>query len=103
MVLIYNIIDVSSTTTITPDYDMILVNNPGVVILINLPQITQNGQRYMIKRLDNDPNLVSLVPNGSDKIYNNSSQTLGNYQVIEIVSNILNGVSNWEYIGSVYP
>jgi hypothetical protein len=99
MVLTYNVLNVTSTTILATNYDTVFVNNSGGSIIINLPLITSDGQRYLIKRIDNNEDLVLLVPNGSDRIGNNSSQSLGNYQVIEIVSS----GSNWEYVNNVYP
>lgn len=99
MVLTYNVLNVSSTTTLTTNYDTVFVNNMGGTIILSLPAITADGQRYLIKRLDNQPDMVCLIPNGSDTIYGQSSQNVGNYEVIEIVSS----GSNWEYTNNVYP
>ena len=103
MVLTYNVLNVSATVTLTTNIDTVIVNNPGTSIIITLPAITAPGQRFLMKRSDNDPNSVIIIPNGSDTIYNQSSQNIGNGQAIEIVSNILNGVSNWEYANNVTP
>jgi hypothetical protein len=102
MVLTYNVLNVSSTVTVATNIDAIIINNPGNTIIINLPKITALGQRFLIKRIDNDSNQVLLIPNGSDTIYNVSTQTVGNGQCIEIVSNIIDDVANWEFVNNVF-
>ncbi|AYV78849.1 MAG: hypothetical protein Edafosvirus39_2 [Edafosvirus sp.] len=99
MVLIYNVLNVTSTATATTSVDTIFINAVDPTVNVNLPAVTSDGQTYLIKRIDQTGNSVYILPNGSDTIGGSSTQAISNGQIIQLVSTINN--SNWEYTSNI--
>lgn len=97
MVLIYNVLNISTTSTVPTTIDTIFINALDQTINISSPEISGNRQRYLIKRIDYSSNYVILLPDGLDTIQNSNNQSIGGRQIIEIVSN----GSNWEFIQNI--
>lgn len=94
MTILYSVLTVTSSTTVSTSYDTLYVDATNGSITITLPAITSSGQRYLIKRVDLSTNTCTIVSNGTDTIFNASSQDISSSQVYEIIS-ILGSPNNW--------
>src|SRR5437667_4502370 len=90
----YNVQTITDASTVGTTIDTICIDPQNSTVNINLPSISADGQRYLIKRIDASENSVFILPNGSNTISNSSTQSIGPGQVIEIVSI----GTNWEYV-----
>jgi len=63
---------VSSTTTLTTDQDLILVNTSTGNVTVNLPTASGlKGKEYIIKKITSDANTVTVDPSGTETIDGN--------------------------------
>lgn len=81
--------------TITSDDMVVLCNATSADITITLPNSSSaSGYIFYIKRIDSSPNTVTVDGNGSQTIDGQTTQTLNQYDSIQIVSD----GTNWSII-----
>lgn len=87
-------------TTITTDYDIVLVNANSGQVNVTLPAASTNSLKtFLIKKIDTSSNLVKVTPAGSDTIDSESSFWMFvPQQCVEIVSD----GTNWRIIAGGY-
>jgi hypothetical protein len=78
----------TTTTTIDAEFEIYLVNAASGAVTVNLPTASQSeDQKYFIKKIDSSGNIVTVDPDGSETIDDQTTQLLSNqYDSIEIVS-----------------
>jgi len=83
-----SIATVTSTSTIDSTYGIILVNATSGSITLNLTAVAslQTGKRFIIKRTDSSANTVTVDPSSSETIDDETTQTLNQYDCLEIFS-----------------
>lgn len=87
MPLSYNVVSIDSSSTLSTTVDTVFVNpTSSQTVNVNLPAISGNGQRYLIKRCDLTESTVVVIPNGSNTIGGASTQSLSQGQIIELTS-----------------
>jgi len=79
---------VTDTTTLTAVHGIVLVNaaSGGVELDLTAVASLQTGKRFIIKRIDSSSNSVTVDPNSSETIDDETLQTLNQYDCLEIFS-----------------
>ena len=89
---VLNVVVKTSTYTATTDDDVIICNST-TAFTINLPSATGSGRRFIIKNINTGT--VTVDGNSSDTIDGITTQTLGQYDSIQIVDYLAN---TWEIV-----
>lgn len=87
--------EVTTNTTLTDNHYYIAVDATAGNVTITLPACTALVQTYIIKRIDNSGNTVTITPDGSDTIELSANKTLTSNESVIIVSD---GDDNWEIV-----
>lgn len=88
------ITEITSNTTLTGDYDLVLVDCSGGEVTVTLPAAAEFPfKQYRIKKVDSTLNPVKVVPDGVEEIDDELEWLITNqYNCMDIVSD---GTDEW--------
>lgn len=86
MVYSSNITLINATKTLEYGYNTYLVDANTGNIVVTLPNIVSDGQNYLLKRIDNSSNSVTITGSNNQTINSMSSISLASYSNVELHS-----------------